>query len=624
MLHSTVDTTLDAIHQPLDPSSNKFRILTLQKGTWSDEITCSLRVVSLEYAKGHYRALSYRWGDGNDMEQITVDGKVLNVTTTLHSALKHLRLDSTDRDLWIDQICVNQDDPYEKQHQISLMKPIYAESAEVIIWLGESDKHSDRLADMLSTANLSRLSKPPAPGTEEAFGKDIQILYNLILHICLREWWSRVWIVQECVLPVKPPVFMCGDSTFTFSQLGTAFDAIMSVPQYTAYLDNTSSGDDAALREALKATEKSATDLLQPLVVMMSLRATLASAEKRTISLIDCLQLTVCRSTSIPHDHVYGFLGLVSSDESEELLGLGTDISAAQLFHKLMVLALGQGAKEDTLGCYQALALIAFNADSYGNRAVPSWVPDLSAQSFSNRGNSVYLVPSEPAETRFKPDISFDPDGLMMRMVGFHLDTITHIKTLPPERLELPGGIENCQEQIMKLYRSSVPLFHRLSIFRDSPKQPPGISFRRLFTCNYQSELFTDQSEALEKLWELWIRSEKGHSRSSRKELEKIRQSMGAATVQDIFDEFLERTSAASQGRQWFGTKDRYIGITGKCHVGDVVVLPRGFVMPLILRPVLGNYHIIGGAYIDGLIEDGAIDRLVDERDLTERTWKIC
>jgi hypothetical protein len=99
---------------------------------------------------------------------------------------------------------------------------------------------------------------------------------------------------------------------------------------------------------------------------------------------------------------------------------------------------------------------------------------------------------------------------------------------------------------------------------------------------------------------------------------------MGAATVQDIFDEFLERTSAASQGRQWFGTKDRYIGITGKCHVGDVVVLPRGFVMPLILRPVLGNYHIIGGAYIDGLIEDGAIDRLVDERDLTERTWKIC
>lgn len=610
--------TSSVVHQSLDHNSDQIRILTLKKGSWSDEISCSLRAVSLEQEKGRYHALSYRWGDENDREQILVDGKLLNVTTSLYIALKHLRLDSTDRDLWIDQICINQGNPNEKQHQISLMKPIYVGSAQVIIWLGESDKHSDRLADMISTANLFKLTTPAEPGTEESIGQELRIMYNLILHICRREWWSRVWVVQECVLPVEPPVFMCGKSSFIFTQLENAFEALMLRPKYTTYLDSSSSGDDADLRDELGAAAKTATDLLQPLDNMITLRYTLASTAQRTISLVDCLQLTVCRSTTIPHDHVYGFLGLVSLEESKELLNLGTNIPAPELFHKFMILALGSSVRDDAIGCYQALRAISFKDTND-----PSWVPDLSAHSFSDRRNSVYLIPMEPAKTRFEPNIWFESDGLMMKMLGFHLDTITYTQSLSSDRQPLPAAIKNCQENTVKPSRSLLSIFCRILTCKGPPNTPASVNFRRLFTCNFRSGFLIDQPKTLDKLWELWILSETGHSRSSQKEFERAERKLGTDTVQSIFDEFRERSSAACEGRFLFRTTEDYWGISGVCLVGDVVMLPCGFVMPLILHPSFGYCKIAGGAYIDGLMMDGAIDSLVDERGLVEKTWKI-
>ncbi|KAI0123313.1 heterokaryon incompatibility protein-domain-containing protein [Xylariales sp. AK1849] len=624
MLRWAFPTISSTLYQPLDLSDDVFRTLTLHRGSWSDPIRCSIRVVSLTKAKRRYHALSYRWGDENTRQEIIINEKQFSVTINLHTALKHLRLNDADRDLWVDQICINQGDEKEKMHQIRLMKPIYVGSSTVIIWLGESDRHSDRLAQILSTGSLSSQSmRTSRRGTRGTSGQDFRAIYNLILHICQREWWPRVWVVQECVLPVESPIFQCGHCSFTFTQLEEAFQALMREPKYLASSGSPSSGEDADLQKALNNARKPATDLLRPLENMITLRRTLASRAQRTISLIDCLQLTVSRSATNPHDHVYGFLGLMSANESREL-NPNASISTRELFRKFMTLALRSSVKNDKLGCYQALRMISFEQK---DSATPSWVPDLGAQSFSNRSNSVYLIPAEPAKTRYYPDVWFEANDMVMNMVGFYLDTITHTQLLASAWQGLPAAIASCQDRTLQLRKQSKSFFRRIFTSEDTSNESTEIGrviFRRLFTCNFMSELPPGQPETLDELWDLWIRSKLGHSKSSREELGRKQRSLGTATIQRIFADFHERSSAACEGRCWLRTTDNHVGIAvPSIRAGDVVMLPRGFVMPLVLRPSTGSYKLIGVAYIDGLAADGAVDRLVDERGMTEKTWKL-
>lgn len=587
--------TWGSLYQPVDPDGRHFRILTLHRGSSSDAISCGMRIVSLEEARGRYHALSYRWGDDKNKKQIIVNGTPLSVTANLHSAFQHLRFAGADRDLWIDQICINQGDKNEKLHQIGLMKPIYAESIHVIVWLGEADRHMKKLADILSAGNLSSsLTKASKQDAEEALG--------LILHMCRREWWTRVWVVQECVTSVNPSVFQCGDYSFDFNQLDEAFDALWNGRQNLAHSD----GNYAELPKALEVSDIQAPDLLQRLQNMLELREMITSGSEKTISLIDCLQLPVSRSASDPPDYVRGFLGLMPPGESQELL----DIPDEKLFHKFVTIALRSGV-QDTRGFYQSLRIISFEKEE---PAGPSWVPDLSAQSFSNRNNSVYLIPFEPAKTQFHPEIWFENNDTLMNMAGFYLDTVTDTLPLPGEH-SLRGVIASLQDRIAQSYKPPAT--------SESGTQS-RLRFRRLFTCNPTLDRLPYQPEMLDQLWDLWIQEERGHTEWSQKELGRKQRSLGTVAVQNVFDEFYECSNNACEGRAWFRTNDNYVGIAipGIC-VDDVVMLPRGFVMPLILRPSAGSSKLIGGAYVDGLIEDGAIDKLVSERCIAEKIWNL-
>jgi hypothetical protein len=55
-----------------------------------------------------YTALSYVWGDPNNIVKILVDSTELEITTNLDSALRHIRDKTRSRRIWADAICVNQ------------------------------------------------------------------------------------------------------------------------------------------------------------------------------------------------------------------------------------------------------------------------------------------------------------------------------------------------------------------------------------------------------------------------------------------------------------------------------------------------------------------------------------
>jgi len=208
--------------------SEYLRILTLHAGKVSEPIRCTLRTVSFR-DEPTYDALSYTWGDPTATKSIEVDGVAIEVTFNLEQALRHMRDAETDLVLWVDAVCINQSDIVEKSHQVALMGRIYSECAQVRIWLGCD----------ITRCRLVRLSSPNNnEGNENVEGADpfgivrmmasgghiwdwpyfqdvcihdgarnFAMAWNAFIAVPRSSWWTRMWTVQEAILPRTGLVF---------------------------------------------------------------------------------------------------------------------------------------------------------------------------------------------------------------------------------------------------------------------------------------------------------------------------------------------------------------------------------------------------------------------------------
>jgi hypothetical protein len=256
------------------------RLLTVSRGQPDSSISCSLKHSSLgdlqrtddgifrwstgeeteeedltpEALEGpwvpEYEALSYTWGSDSDAQPclISIDGSEFRVTKNLYSALQVLRSTDGDRVLWVDAVCINQNDNEEKSWQVEIMRTIYLRAQGVIIWLGEEGDDSKYAMDLLekmggSESQLLSPNNPRRPNTRGLIfdhvtgiapkGMSPSIIENpywmfldslglmdraavdargiaaldKLLH---RPWWSRVWIVQEATF-AKNVWIQCGD-----------------------------------------------------------------------------------------------------------------------------------------------------------------------------------------------------------------------------------------------------------------------------------------------------------------------------------------------------------------------------------------------------------------------------
>jgi hypothetical protein len=166
----------------------------------------------------HYIALSYVWGDEDDRSVIIVDGKRLNITASLESALRHIRHSHRVLRVWADGICINQIDVDERNQQVSHMGLIYSIAQHTIIFLGSATPQSDATMEFISSRDSERSwtyksrihfedefdNSANSPGSSESEDAGHIIARQGQDHIMARPWFSRVWILQELVLSVNP------------------------------------------------------------------------------------------------------------------------------------------------------------------------------------------------------------------------------------------------------------------------------------------------------------------------------------------------------------------------------------------------------------------------------------
>jgi hypothetical protein len=104
------------------------------------------------------------------------------------------------RVLWIDAICINQEDSKEKSEQVMLMSEIYRNAGTVQIWLGPENEFiaaGMRVLSFLAGGEDTALETPLIPWKDSGFSdREVEGLKDILD----RPWFERVWVVQEAAL----------------------------------------------------------------------------------------------------------------------------------------------------------------------------------------------------------------------------------------------------------------------------------------------------------------------------------------------------------------------------------------------------------------------------------------
>jgi hypothetical protein len=192
----------------------RIRLLRILPGDDLAQICCEVRVIDLDREpRPKYAALSYAWGNPGSEFELSLNGRPVKVRKNLWRFLRQARqLPSIICDLiWIDALCVEQEDDLERTHQVALMGEIYSSAERAIAWLGPSYSRSDlALRDFARGASCWTTSRT-------ASKKWTSPAASAIRSICMRRYWERLWIFQELLL-AREALVLCGADSITMNK----------------------------------------------------------------------------------------------------------------------------------------------------------------------------------------------------------------------------------------------------------------------------------------------------------------------------------------------------------------------------------------------------------------------
>jgi Heterokaryon incompatibility protein (HET) len=187
-------------YEAIDKSTDQIRLLVLQPKTRFGLVKCNLESRSLDSA-GSFEAISYRWSDNGQPMAILVGRQRKIVSNTVYLLLRSLQSDSK-RVLWLDSICINQDDKEEKEWQIPLMRKVYSLATRVIGWVGDSPasagalRYLSQLPAALNSKSKSRTDKIWHARENHRFKDSFNRNWSAVESLLEHTWFSRVWVMQ--------------------------------------------------------------------------------------------------------------------------------------------------------------------------------------------------------------------------------------------------------------------------------------------------------------------------------------------------------------------------------------------------------------------------------------------
>ena len=326
-----------------------------------------------------YDAISYVWGSAPATETVLYNGKLLMITPTalemLHYLHKYQR-NTKRRRIWIDAICINQDNKKEKSNQISLMRDIYSWTTTVIVWMGPSTFETDNFfagfPDVRKKSKewIAHYATDPNcrdPVKEELLC-DVYAFFEGLSQLLRGEWFRRLWTYQEIILPPKATL-LCGASWMDFDEF---IDFVVQGFHLSTYIGKLSNiGRDAGISTAN--------------VTCISIhfyrgsnsqpgRGTVIHSQNVAVNLYSLRH----RHVKEPVDRVWAIVGLIESEFRDRMTSK-VDYSERGRFEYWKTWSMFTKALIDEPGAMRLLHI----PPTLGPRSsyLPSWCPDLSGTS---------------------------------------------------------------------------------------------------------------------------------------------------------------------------------------------------------------------------------------------------
>jgi len=195
---------------------DKFRLLSILPGQHCDPLQCILDEFGSHANVPTYYALSYAWGDTSHKRFVEIRGFDVKIAVTKNccDALRSLRHTASTVRLWINAICINQQDAVEKARQVGIMGHIYRRAAAIIAYVGEPDEDVGVLFDW----------NWPSRSREE-----LENLKTRLDRFMKRPWFHRTWVIQETLL-ARAITLQCGTIRLPWDHFVETYKLVHSLP----------------------------------------------------------------------------------------------------------------------------------------------------------------------------------------------------------------------------------------------------------------------------------------------------------------------------------------------------------------------------------------------------------
>ncbi|CAJ2510846.1 Uu.00g064710.m01.CDS01 [Anthostomella pinea] len=407
-----------SFHKPLAPSKEEFRILHLLP---SADLDATIQGVMEHVSFNHhppYEAVSYTWGDPRNTSTITIDGLEFSVTSNLVVLLRHLRKPNVSRALWVDALCIDQQNSHERSLQVRLMRRIYSSCLVDLVWLGEAESAKVRafeIAATLERADLEAMrgrvrAMPWQERDRLGLYSDATDAYTVLTRDDWNELrsvfsqptvWGRVWIMQEIACAPRV-ILMSGHNTLDWDVIAKFLDSGNYPDAYHAPFHH--NNYEAHINEIFANAQ-----------IIEHQRAIVRNMDTGYVSrLLDVLARFRFTEATNPRDKIYGLLGLAS-----DAMGIIPDYSKS-------VGEVYTGFFQAYVNTTQDLDLLCQSPWHFGSmmapkKGMPSWCPDFANPRLPGPGvlfaqRSIFSSGSEKCRTscRILDEIYLQVEGVCL------------------------------------------------------------------------------------------------------------------------------------------------------------------------------------------------------------------
>ena len=650
-------------YKPVSSAAQQIRLIQFKNVPFEhanfeqSPLECSMVTASLG-ENPEYRTLSYVWGEDTRCKPLLVDGKLMYITVSLDIALRHLMLfqDLLKQHIWIDAVCINQEDNEEKAWQVRMMKDIYMNAKSSIGWLGLADEVSRLALETAWECNLYMEFVKKFGNWEmwnnalPRIGEDIifappsgNLRRNNAIRLFLdRQFFARTWIHQE-VMVARHIDLVCGTDVCDWDGLHLA---IMSMSKYLGDATFGTPLDGLGLKQLTATTGPI---LGSPTPKCFQLRFYF---EENTLAYNLWSLVVLTRASKAPcsngRDAIYGVLS-VANDAKKLKISPDYDASIEQCYIQTAKAFLRNGHLDVLTACQQPRSAMK----------LPSWVPDFSTlwddeynvvtaiEHMSRTAEDTFYGPLFRAAKGSSPKIfCFEKRGehQLLCLAGIKFDQIDRIA--PPLDLDYfnklhvsknpdvvrgsmlgdPSAVEQLQkvhtrnpDAVQAAMLAQIKNVQDLSRLEQSRSSNSMETVLRVLTKDMEFGTQPGKGTVLHRLPPKTLESYVPFVTM----LQQFRplSAWPFVTLQKEFLIFYHMILCRNIERRAFITLEGHLGIgPAALQEDDVVAIILGTEVPLLLRPCEGGvYKLIGEAYVDGIM-----DGEVMKKKPSISTFEIC